>query len=227
MSNFLTSVVRRGAGLPLPVSIRPATGPQQIAAAIPISLPAADFESPRAPIAPAPRTRPEATCEPLERVVPPSDQPETPPPPARLDVGNSGASGPPQPVIVPREVDRSGVGAGTTIDRSSEPGERIAPLVETRPSIVPLAGPPSREAGPPVATAVVAPHPAVSRGSKPGTEQPVGRAGPEDRSIHVKIGRVEIRSTQPAPVTRSQRQNENRGFEDLKFARTYVDRSSR
>src|ERR1019366_1862060 len=35
MSNFVTGLVRRGAGLPQPVSIRPALGPAQMPASLP------------------------------------------------------------------------------------------------------------------------------------------------------------------------------------------------
>src|SRR5262249_21943488 len=50
----------------------------------------------------------------------------------------------------------------------------------------------------------------------------------ESRSIQVKIGRVEIRSSQPAlPVVRTPRTAGTSGFEDLRLARTYLDRGAR
>jgi hypothetical protein len=49
----------------------------------------------------------------------------------------------------------------------------------------------------------------------------------EKRSIQVRIGRVEIRSTQPAPVVRTVRPPSTGGFDDFKLARNYLDRNSR
>lgn len=47
------------------------------------------------------------------------------------------------------------------------------------------------------------------------------------RGIQVKIGKVEIRSSQPAPVVRTNRAMRTSGFDDLRLARTYLDRGTR
>jgi hypothetical protein len=45
--------------------------------------------------------------------------------------------------------------------------------------------------------------------------------------IHVKIGRVEVRSTQPQAPVRTSTQRKGGGFDDLKLSRVYLDRSVR
>jgi len=50
-------------------------------------------------------------------------------------------------------------------------------------------------------------------------------AARETHNIQVRIGKVEIRSTQPAPVVRAPRRTGTSGFEDLKMARSYFNRA--
>jgi hypothetical protein len=50
---------------------------------------------------------------------------------------------------------------------------------------------------------------------------------PETRNIKVSIGKVEIRSNQPANVVQVPRPSRTSGFDDLRLARTYLDRSAR
>jgi len=48
----------------------------------------------------------------------------------------------------------------------------------------------------------------------------------EPRGIQVKIGKVEIRSNQPAPVLRAPRSPRTSGFDDLRLSRAYLDRGT-
>jgi hypothetical protein len=71
-------------------------------------------------------------------------------------------------------------------------------------------------------------HFAVLRASQPAASADRAtqrRTGPEPHRIQVKIGRVEIRSSQPATVVRTTRPSSPGGFDDCKLARTYLDRS--
>jgi hypothetical protein len=53
------------------------------------------------------------------------------------------------------------------------------------------------------------------------------QAAAEARNIHVKIGKVEIRSTQPAPPGPSARPAPRTGFADFSLVRAYLDRAHR
>jgi hypothetical protein len=292
MSNFVTGLVRRGAGLPPRVSIRPATGPLQMPASPAAeglesrqgitSFPARalsdrdfglDVRRPDSavPAEPARLQIPRPTAAP-EPVNPRSEErslntEETPSLQLRSEPVNrrSGKSSPRteetltlQPRSEPpkkapvataqlRSEDRSSARTGdawrlvpqssastATPTATSENLEPHTPaLQENTPRLIALPEPnprPDAFSDPtpihplprptPNAVARVQPAPAASATAGKGKTQ-------DSRSIQVKIGRVEIRSNQPAPVVRTTRPSRTSGFDDLRSARTYLDRGTR
>lgn len=266
MSNFVTGLVRRGAGLPQPVSIRPALGPAQIPASLPPAGPEpiaaqspavalsdygrgwdvgpgdssaltgpAPLPGPQPAAAPEPVNRwpakPSATTEETLSLQPRSELPRTTPP-APLQVRGEDRWSPraadgvrPLPPPSPSTTAAAETGenlARHTLRLQEDPRSPIArPEPRTLPGAVsgstpihPLPRPES------IAIARVQPAPAASASSGRGKTQ-------DSRSIQVKIGKVEIRSSQPAPAARPNRPSRTSGFDDLRLARTYLDRGSR
>ena len=267
MSNFVTGLVRRGAGLPQPVSIRPALGQAQMPASLPAAgpeqnaaespavalsdyghgldvgphdfsaliRPAAPLPGPQSAPAPEPGNRwpakPSATKEETLLLQPRSEPPRTTPP-ATWQVRGEDRSSPraadavrPLPPSSPPTT--AAAETGENLERHTprlqeDTRSRIArPEPRTLPGAVsgttpahPLPRPES------IAIARVQPAPAASASSGRGKTQ-------ESRSIQVKIGKVEIRSSQPAPAARPNRPSRTSGFDDLRLARTYLDLGSR
>src|SRR5262249_34020260 len=111
MTNFLTSVVRRGAGLPLPVSIRPAAGTQQDAA-MPIAPQADEGNSLRAAAEPAIRAESEEAGGRAESILVSSvPRTEMPVPTPRTDVQSSPVWKAP-PSFITKIVERGGGSEG-------------------------------------------------------------------------------------------------------------------
>ncbi len=262
MSNFLKNVVRRGAGLPLPISIRPAIGPQQI----PPSLVSSQYSGENDPD--------------LRGA-----EPARPPEPLTTTIRTTESGGPHASLSEKPSSDLIGVVAKQSPDRLATP--KLAPLssaatFEVAPisPVFDTSHPEAPEDAPHLTTKVhptqairetVAPYPPRSgntgeiqkqilhvapakpashgtppnlantmrpaiereqppllRASEPGsTRQTTASksAPPENRNIQVKIGRVEIRSSQPPQVVRPTRPANTGGFDDFKLSRNYLDRN--
>lgn len=257
MSSFVTGLVRRAAGLPQPVSIRPAAIPAQMPALPSLAQEAPGVHqevtvtsaagagehrgtdigrtvfSPHAEPAVLPHPQPAAAPEPVIR------RPEQP----TAQRENTTQWLRPRSEPAPTPVAAS---QGQREDRSSS---RAADEVRVVPppafaTVMPAAalgyqdGPASPLLGdtslkiasgprPDTVSAPAQPLPraefiAASAPASSNRERP-----PESRSIQVKIGKVEIRSNQPAPVVQPNRPLRTSGFDDLRLARTYLDRSTR
>jgi hypothetical protein len=270
VSNFLTGLVRRGAGLPLPVTILPAHGPQQIPASVTVSSQVRELapeenqaESPvsnrsvmNTEIKKADSAGPPLAIQLPERA--PSDVVEVTALHPRMERPIA-----PQPVAPSPDVsatfavlERRPVSRRAGMYEKPSPAEPISTQIRPAPE-APEILPPSRavrEGSPPLqpprraqesqaavrqdaARSVVPLRPVpkqeqlpVARPSQPAASAAAiasRGATPEKRSIQVKIGKVEIRSSQPAPVVRTTRPPSTGGFDDFKLARNYLDRNPR
>jgi hypothetical protein len=272
VSNFVTGLVRRGAGLPPPVSIRPAAGPAQMLASPPaaaeglksrqgitpspavalsdhgrgLDVSRPDFPVPAEP-APLPVPRPAAAPEPvnwrLEKPSPKTQetrclQPRSEPPKA--------APAPLATLQVQGE-DRSLARAGDAARPLPPPSASTTVPTATGENLEPHTPPPQEGTLPLIARLEPKPHPDAVSGPTPAHPLPrpepsaVARIQPapttsasrgrekthDSRSIQVKIGKVEIRSNQPVPVVRTTCPSRTSGFDDLRLARTYLDRGTR
>jgi hypothetical protein len=235
VSSFLTGVVRRGAGLPLPVTIRPAMGPQQIAPSLPVSHQGreSDVQQRLAGL-----LVPAASRQEIRNIEARNCEPPLPMQlPARIprDSGDQGS---------PRA--RAGATVPAPQDSSREPERRRVPLHRGAADYPSPPEPVVSHSLPRPRTTVTdvaevreggRKHqmPDVPPAAQPGTRQgAVASAGTisrgdahEKRNIQVKIGRVEIRSNQVAPTVRPGRPNATRGFDDFKLSRNYFDRNLR
>lgn len=269
MSNFLTGLVRRGAGLPLPVTIRPASGPQPMPASVTVS-PHVREPTPKENQAESPVSSESAmnteiknlNCAGPAPAIPwpestPSDAVEVASLQPRMERAMA-----PQPVAPSRAVSSTfGVSESRPVSRHTGMDEKPSPVEPSSTHVRPVPEVPEtavpvrsvREGSPPRQTprdapapqaAVrqdaarsVVPHPApkperlaVGQSPLPAASAPaIASRGttPEKRTIQVKIGKVEIRSSQPAPVVRTTRPPSTGGFDDFKLARNYLDRSLR
>jgi len=262
VSNFLRGLVQRGAGLPLPVTMRPAASPPQLAGLGSISH--EESEANPDSTAAASLLRDEYS---LAREVPKTDLAErrdsTPPRVAvTLPEPRSAIQGPqtlqpaaPQSMTVSpkrsaeESQPRPRVGENTqpqelSVATPTSTGtlEGIAAssrsTQESRPTDQPSQRRPEPRTMHQDATANSLParlspkqeHFPVVRLPQPASAAPriaEKKTAPESRNIQVKIGRVEIRSSQPATVVRPTRPQNPGGFSDWKLARTYLDRSLR
>jgi hypothetical protein len=260
MSNFLTGLVRRGAGLPLPASIRPAAGPQQIAASVPVSpqvleptakenpaeslvssgsamnteIRKADFAGPSPAI-----QWPERTLSHAVAVASPQPAAPSPAPSPKFGIDET------RLVSHRTGMDEKPSSAGPITARilpTHEVQETGSPLRAVRegssPQQTPRRGPEPQAAVPQdaaVNAVPVRPVPKQERLPVVRLSQPAAassaissrRATEEKRSIQVKIGKVEIRSSQPAPTVRTTRPASTGGFADFNLARNYLDRNLR
>lgn len=271
MRNFVTGLVRRGAGLPAPITIRPAgfkhmSLSPDMAEANPDSTPAAPITNSARitatgfPTADYPR--PDAAIE--QRALGVTPQHRSPPAVTAQQTSVQEVEDVSVRRGSPGLAAQSIASRAQHSDEDHAPSRRVEPAAELSPA-------------PAIALALPAPQlrdPATSRASQcagksgdavessqrkhespvekgPATEllpirviprqetpaqlRPAARAfaaapnaqgkASEQRSIQVKIGRVEIRSTQPAPPVRAARRQPAAGFSDLTLARTHLDRS--
>jgi len=263
VSNFLKSLVQRGAGLPLPVTIRPAAGPGQQAGSASVSheesetnpdvmtraslvkdesalageVPNADFaEQNNSTLHQAAVTLPEprsTTQSPLPIRLPVAS-------PTIASPEMSADEGQPRPHPISSNSQPQEPLAATRTSTATGEQERATPspfLQENRPGAQPLPSKPEPRVIPqdvavdslPSRLAPQQEHFLVVRLPQPApsaTRVVEKRTTPE-RSIQVKIGRVEIRSNQPATVVKPTRPPSSGGFDNWKLARTYLDRSLR
>jgi hypothetical protein len=263
MSSFVTGLVRRAAGIPQPVSIRPAVGPAQIPVfpstasqeleghqeVLPPPDAAernhnreSDFERGR-PVFPG-QAVPASESHPQ-----PGAAPEPVKPGPKLPVKREETT----QVLLPRIEAAATPVTASPVLREDRWLPHLADEAPVVPPLAPAATPEhqDRPTPPPAEaqrkTARLEPGPpleTVSAGSRPlpGPEsiaapsvqpaRPAAASGnrersEESRSIQVKIGKVEIRSPQPAPVVRANPRLRTTGFDDLRLSRTYLDRSTR
>jgi hypothetical protein len=218
MSSFVGGLVRRGAGLPQPVAVRPAAGPGQLPSAMPAAV-EQDLSAAAQQVASIERARDRSEVS--ERPVEIRERTTTLEPRSTL----------------PHAVSQTDAPVPAAITHTPKPSPQPDRIIETRqPSIRETAPPPS-----------VRPEPRMEAMQAPVIERPVPRpeldiAGrvppapvgpkstertkaPETRDIQVKIGKVEIRSSQPAPAARPAPPVRASGFDHLRLARTYLDRS--
>lgn len=259
MSNFLMGVVRRGAGLAMPVTVRPARGPEQVPAAVPaFAEPQLGSESGGSVF--SERSAIPSTSESVDqsavRLEPRhetafSTQDATPPRAVETEIRG---------LVQPRiEISRPEIAEKTEVREASDPSvavqpdglERdsaeatvsISPVKETMPPIEELRAlqmqpviPRAKETSKPVEQKLspkqerqAVPPAQVqaesSRASNAGSATEA--AASEKKTINVKIGRVEIRSAQPAPAVQRPRANSSSGFDDARLSRLYLDRNMR
>ena len=235
MSNFVMNLVRRGAGMPAPVAIRPGVAPELIPPAASTPLAVADREPEgrslsiaiaREPMTPKELRPTETAASHLPPAPTPSPSPLEPRPREPDAI-------PAKAAATPAEYHATGTKADTAkVSVSPRPGELpVVPEVtdvpdkgesggmpEVRPKgdHVPLVRPVPQGALPP---AVI---PQVPPASAPSSSAGRTTGG---RNIHVKIGKVEIRSSQPAPAMRPAPAKNASGFGDLRLTRAYLDRN--
>ena len=213
MSNFVTRLVQRGAGIPQPVSFRPAAGPADFPIAVPASsdlglspaaAPVTRFEPPHAE--PAGRRESPSRVTPLPELRIASAGP-TPPVQPPLD------RNPVRPPIEPTPVVP---GAPPTAKTSArviiEPQRRIDPPVP----------PPARPGESPSERAANPAHPSTVRTFAASAAPPA--TVDSSRNIHVKIGKVEIRSSPPPQKPVKHARPRTSGFDDLRLSRSYLGR---
>jgi hypothetical protein len=254
VNNFVTGLVRRSAGLPLPSAVRPALGVAIIPPAEGVSEGSA-LEQPaeakvdRGPDAFSPEpassrllvansspmvseTRPSFEDRPANKEKPLPVQPRMEPfrpsipdaVPYTAPVIEPGAapvtdernlqSPAWQPSLAPRNAE---IESGTAPDAVSRPASMQFP------EAVDSARAPSElipRPEPPTASGAAESLPTATASSGPGNAH-------ETRNIKVSIGKVEIRTSQPASVVQSPRPARQSGFDDLRLARTYLDRGAR
>jgi hypothetical protein len=233
VSHFLTGLVRRGAGLPLPVTLRPARGSLQIAPSVPTAQPGreGDMQPPSSLPVPAGATQDIRNIE--VRSVEPAPPMQLP---ARIprDLGDrlspralgiapvpaqsDSSPGPERRKVSPQR------GAADFSSQHEPPMSHFQPRPRTPMTDVAEV----REGGRKHPVQAVAPvtQPGPHRDPVASTST-ISRGDAQERNIHVKIGRVEIRSNQPVPTVRQARRNGTRGFDDFKLSRNYFDRSAR
>lgn len=243
MSTFLAGVVQRGAGIPLPMTIRPSTTPRDLPLAIPSpAAPEAQEELPGASSA-GPESIPEPSpSTPYTTMMRPAEPAAALPPRVSLTARMS-------PMPVSEHASGAAARGDTAPDRVGETRSRparIDPIDAT-----PAAGPRRSEGAEPAAPAPAAIVPAPRAGAMPeplassktleqrlepsvAGRPPTRMSSPtraqvaaETRNIQVKIGKVEIRSTQPAAPGPSTRPAPRSGFADFSLVRAYLDRAHR
>jgi hypothetical protein len=226
VSTFLGGVVRRGAGLPSPVTIRPSTAPHDLPPVVPAhAAPEGQDEFTDTPLMSPASIREPLPGSPLKNQAEPAPRPDTPTRiTSRTDVPFDRVAGmqPPPAPIDP-------IAAAKTAGRAQS--EHRDPVVHASKTV--LAAPRADGVPPPLPASRQRLEPRVESGAAgqppPPTSSPArAHAETEPRHIQVKIGRVEIRSTPPpAPASRPARRNPRSGFDDVSLVRRYLDRSGR
>jgi hypothetical protein len=254
VSTFVTGVVRRGAGLPAPVAVLPTASPGPMAnSSATEDLGRTVIENsggvlePRFVLSPAPvhsadhatrSLQPPSTMAPIPRLsevrteeVSKERRPEraSTPPAAHVVRGRP---------VCPTWIRETPADVRLQPD-SLAPPDTAKPIATqtksqdirevTSPSIRQSAN--SAHLGPPKPPQIEPtrqlqfdtkrPTPAAPEFTLGDSREPATR---ETHNIQVKIGKVEIRSTQPPPVVQAPRRNTASGFEDLKMARNYFSR---
>jgi hypothetical protein len=248
LNNFATGLVRRSAGLPLPAAVRPAPGTANISPAAEPSEPptaelmhqekASPFASspaePAVPSTPGPTSTPAVFCQ-TRRIVddPPANRQEQIPlqprmdpfPPSIEEEGRQPAritqSELPSPVsarISPPSPLPEAASAAIAPKAAAEPDARPAPVQPPEPLTTALELSPKPE--PRTAPEAAAP---VKTEDAPTSRE----TSPDVRNIHVKIGKIELRTPQPMSVAPQPRSSRTSGFDDLRLTRIYLDRGAR
>jgi hypothetical protein len=261
--SFVTGLVRKGAGLPSPVAVRPSFGPQNLPGPIattpstnslpanaPEALPASDnprlaarstkIEQPAAVFRPRgvfsgtnrveesstenetpasiPQVRQSVTPQPHAAPSATSDVPHRKPRSIESDIKPSPILSPEAPSTnskaTPRQASRSATTSIEALEAKLRGQRSRAGEDDSKSARLPAKVVPRLESG--IAVPTAKPSASVPQQAK--------EAG-ETRSIQVKIGRVEIRSTQPSAPVRTARKPATAGFADLTIARSYLDRS--
>ena len=259
MTSYLQGVVRRGAGVAMPVTVRPSRGPEHVPTAQPGFTEAPpetktdDVVLHGNPVAPAmngPITQSQAGPEPRHEAA--SFAPAV----IAARPVETELHGPMTPRV---EISKPEVRATLRERTAQEPAAVLEPLraerdlaIATAPIMPVKEITAPRESAPfsqarPVSPSTDESPAAVERKLSPKLErqispQPQARAKTSrasasgvtsvkatapDKTINVKIGRVEIRSAQPAPVAPRPRANSTRGFDDARLSRLYLDRNMR
>jgi hypothetical protein len=252
LNNFATGLVRRSAGLTFPAAVRPALGAANIPHAAELTEPtivgpkqdaqtnhdvtsiSAEPATPRklmsAPTPPAPsETRRIVEAPPVSREerIPLQPRMDTfPPSIAGNDSRSAPVTQPELPSLIPARISQPPVWQEPSAPTSTPIEPRPAPGPNARPTVAHLPEPVR-------ASADLSPKPeslaALEETVAAGPENASANHGrsPEVRNIQVKIGKVEIRSTQPVSVAPAPRPTRTSGFDDLRLARTYLDRGVR
>ena len=264
MSGYLSSLVRRGAGLPLPVSVRPPARHESLQATGASFAPASELDANVEPTRSetisvsagndASVTKPHALPPPLLQQITPVQAGSRESDPSPL---NAQKPEPRMPLVAmpflpqlpprnasgdsshqdvkparPDSTARDG-GIGQTRQGTARANPHLGKIshVDSTP-IVPQKTAKAEPGPPPPGTQFLAAIPrqepaahahALEQRSSPDSRSET--AATEARNIQVKIGKIEIRSSQPALPARQVRKPSNGGFGDLNLARTYLDRS--
>jgi hypothetical protein len=256
LNNFVTGLVRRSAGLSLPSALRPAprvtnippapgafeppavepatgrTGDRDFPSIFPEPAPAhASVTSSVSPITSETGRVPQDRLMSKEERLPLQPRVE----PLRQSIPSDG----PTPALTrPPESSPLVIRQITQQSVWQEPVAKVRTPVEAGTSPDPIAKPASPQLPQPVedftpGPANLSPKPELPAAREADESSPVVTASPgrgsatEARNIAVRIGKVEIRSNQPASVVQAPRPTRNSGFDDLRLARTYLDRSAR
>jgi hypothetical protein len=231
VSNFVTDLVRRGAGLPPPFSIRPAACPTEMPASPPAS--AENLASSQG-ITPSPAVAPSDRGRRLDISRPDSPVPTkaAPAPVGTSQVqgehcSSARAANESGPLPPPSALTMGPAATSENLERHTPPLEEhnlpLIALPEPNPSPDAVLSPtPVHPLPRPEPSAIARVQPARAPSASGGREKTQ-----DSRSIQVKIGKVEIRSDQPAAVVRRTRPSRTPGFDDMRLARTYLDRGTR
>ena len=250
MSNFVTGLVRRGAGLPSPVAIRPAIVPGHMAHTATMTDDGEPIteQASGAPVTSSVETSPQKAKFPdrMESVPPPVlavPRPTEVRAPEVLRKESARITGSQIESAVPQSSTHSAVAQETSSGVLLHPAPSIsyaglpeaANQSETQNAghaqATDHARSDSQQPDQPKLSAI---EPArqqpleVARPTQPVAVLPqtaTREATRETHNIQVKIGKVEIRSTQPVPVVQAPRRTGTSGFEDLKMARSYFNRA--
>lgn len=258
MSNFVAGLVRKGAGLPSSVALRPAMGPYNLPGSIEAHTAAASLAGnapdsstsdegshlaartaaveqpiavgrPRGVLSETPQLEDAARETETPAPAPQMRRSVAPQPNAEQSVtlrtlqGNKGDATPspslppPSPSIHGEPPFKQASRSATTSTAEPERTQRNRPskpeVREAKSTLLPVKVIPQPESR--IVVPSVKPSPSTPQQSKEKRE---------GRTIHVKIGRVEIRSTQPSTPARAARKPGTSGFADLTVARAYLDR---
>jgi hypothetical protein len=260
VSDFVNGLVRRGAGLPSPVAVLPASGTRLTGNALPpveaglpggeeqiaqiveqnataLGEPASTARTPpsaaRQPAGPTPAPHAEAvqwqtiptrieSHVSLSSVGQHADAPATREVAPAIDSPGVAASEPGKrlalsPCIPADQIERKANSSAAFSQTIPQPGKQSSQPPEIHPGVAEFrAAMPVREQKP----EAMAPRPTAS--SLPSVAS--HETARESRTIQVRIGKVEIRSSQPPTVVQAIRRAPTTAFDDLKMVRNYFSR---